>query len=105
MLKLVTYLKQKYDERKDPLTAEYAYTLKRYNKKLTAEQVFRQALEEINDRIKGSYSSCILFEYDNTYSEMKQKLIDYYENLGFYVLHIDVNDSIKQPKLLIVWER
>ena len=52
MLKIITDLKQRIKERNNPLTAEYAYTLRKYDRKLTEEQVFHRAVETINDNIK-----------------------------------------------------
>lgn len=105
MLKIITDLKRRIKERNNPLTAEYAYTLCKYDRKLTEEQVFHRAVETINSNIKDRNSSCTLFEYDSTYPNMKNALINYYVNLGYYVLPIDADEHIKQPKLLIVWER
>ena len=105
MLKIITDLKRRIRERNNPLTAEYAYTLRKYDRKLTEEQVFHRAVETINNNIKDRNSSCTLFEYDSTYPNMKNALINYYVNLGYYVLPIDTDAHIKQPKLLIVWER
>ena len=39
MLKIITDLKRRIKERNNPLTAEYAYTLRKYDRKLTEEQV------------------------------------------------------------------
>ena len=85
MLKIITDLKRRIKERNNPLTAEYAYTLRKYDRKLTEEQVFHRAVETINDNIKDRNSSCTLFEYDITYRNMKNDLINYYVNLGYYV--------------------
>lgn len=104
MLKIITDLKRRIKERNNPLTSEDAYTLNKYGKRMDEAEVLSDALSFINDCIKMTSKTYVIFEYDFTYPDMRESITKYYTDLDYHVLHIK-EEYMNKPKLMISWER
>ena len=104
MLELITKLWLKIKKTSKPLTSEDAYTLKKYGKRMDEAEVLSNAISSINDYIKNTSKTYVVFEYDFTYSNMRESITKYYTDLGYHVLHIK-EEYMRKPKLMISWER
>lgn len=104
MLEIITTLWLRIKGKTEPLTSEDAYTLKKYGKRMDEAEVLSDALSFINDCIKMTSKTYVVFEYDFTYPDMRESITKYYTNLGYHVLHIK-EEYMSKPKLMISWER
>lgn len=92
------------------ITASEAYTLSKYNQKLTEEEIFRRAIDNINSNISiksQNGGSSIIYEFDYTFKDMQENLVKYFTDLGYNVLILDnkISEFIKTPKMAIFWEK
>ena len=104
MLEVITTLWLRIKGKSEPLTSEDAYTLKNYGKRMDEAEVLSDALSFINDCIRMTSKTYVVFEYDFTYPDMRESITKYYTDLGYHVLHIK-EEYMSKPKLMISWER
>jgi len=93
-----------------PLNAETAYTLSVYGQRMSKDNVYQKSISDIESRIElrsQNKGTSILYEYDNNFPTMGEDIMKYFKDLGYIVLMIDSSTfkEIKNPKLLISWER
>lgn len=107
---ILNKIKETITPKKKTIDAKGAYTLSRYGQKLTEEEIYQRSIDDIGNLIvlkSQSGETSVLYEFDNTFVNMKENISKYFNDLGFLVITLDeeICKSIKSPKLLISWER
>ena len=90
------------------LNANSAYSISKYGKIVSDEELYREALKNINLMIKFKSESgdmSLILELANNnhdYITDKDRIIEYFSQLNFFVKEVDICDN---PYLFISWKQ